>query len=78
MKPHRIIPPKHYKGPKPDTKELIVRYCEGIDWVYAYLATGERLLCVWGEEWEKVGSGEGTERGAENPTDTGRQTIREG
>ena len=50
MKPHRIIPPKHYKGPKPDTKERIVRYCEGIDWVYAYTESGNRILCKWSEE----------------------------
>jgi len=66
MKPHRIIPPKHYHGAKPKTDKLIVRYCEGIDWTYAYLATGERLLCRWGEEWEEVVPEEGSEKAAEN------------
>ena len=66
MKPHRIIPPKHYKGPKPDTKEKIVRYCEGEGWTYAYLATGERLLCILGEYFVNIGPSEGLEKSAEN------------
>ena len=53
MKPHRIIPPKHYKGPKPDTKEKIVRYCEGEGWTYAYTQSGIRILCKWSENDER-------------------------
>ena len=69
MKPTRIIPPKHYKGAKPKTDQLIVRYCEGNGWTYAYLASGERLLCKWGEEWVEAESSDGSEKGAERTQD---------
>ena len=45
----RIIPPKHYKGAWPVDKSVhnqAVRFCETTGGVYAYLKTGEKVLCA--------------------------------
>lgn len=51
----RVIPPKHYKGAWPVDKSVhnqIVRFCETAGGTYAYLKTGERVLCPTGEAAE--------------------------